>query len=74
VPGYPTSTSGSESWMVLLCIICMSNTKNNARISTQSFKLCYHLGGGVLGVYFFFLEYSPALFNILYILFLEVGQ
>jgi hypothetical protein len=26
--GYPKSTSGSESWMVHLCIICMSNMEN----------------------------------------------
>jgi hypothetical protein len=28
VPGYPTSTNGSKSWMVLLCIICMGNMKD----------------------------------------------
>jgi hypothetical protein len=54
-------------------VMNQSHTSNTC-ISTQSFELYYPWGGGVIGVYVFFLEYSPALFNLLHFLFLEVVQ
>jgi hypothetical protein len=56
-----------------MCIISWPSFTQVMRVSAPS-HLSYATLWGGLGVYLFFLEYSPALFNILHFLFLEVGQ